>query len=196
MPQITFNERVLDLREEPSEDHPGTVTTIDALAKQVDAFASGTDAFRTINVALGSDWTFIFQNIFTVLQTGGGLVRNPKGEFLLIKRLGWWDLPKGKLDEGERIEACALREVLEETGVRDLHIIRPLLVTYHCYSEKEKLILKENHWFLMESGYAGELKPQTEEDITDCTWAGRSAMDQYWEGMYRAVQQVISSALS
>jgi len=29
-----------------------------------------------------------------------------------------WSLPKGKLDPGETHEACALREVLEETGYR------------------------------------------------------------------------------
>jgi 8-oxo-dGTP diphosphatase len=29
-----------------------------------------------------------------------------------------WSLPKGKLDPGEELEACAIREVFEETGYR------------------------------------------------------------------------------
>ena len=47
----------------------------------------------------------------------GGLVFNDKNELLMIFRRGKWDLPKGKLDEGEDIEDCAVREVKEETGL-------------------------------------------------------------------------------
>ena len=36
---------------------------------------------------------------FTVIKAAGGLVKNNKGEILLIFRRGKWDLPKGKLDE-------------------------------------------------------------------------------------------------
>jgi 8-oxo-dGTP pyrophosphatase MutT (NUDIX family) len=43
----------------------------------------------------------------------GGLVFNDRNELLMIYRRGFWDLPKGKLDPGERIEACAIREVQE-----------------------------------------------------------------------------------
>ncbi len=39
-------------------------------------------------------------------------------EILMIFRRGKWDLPKGKLDKGESLEACALREVEEETGLK------------------------------------------------------------------------------
>ena len=52
-----------------------------------------------------------------IIQAGGGLVENEKGEVLFMFRRGKWDLPKGKLDPGETLEACALREVEEETGV-------------------------------------------------------------------------------
>ena len=40
-----------------------------------------------------------------------------------MKRLGKWDLPKGKLDKGETIEECALREIEEETGAKGLSIV-------------------------------------------------------------------------
>ena len=46
----------------------------------------------------------------------GGVVTNPKGKVLFIYRNDKWDLPKGKLDKGESIEDCAIREVMEETG--------------------------------------------------------------------------------
>lgn len=43
-------------------------------------------------------------------------------EVLLIKRakppnVGWWSFPGGGLELGERIVDCAVREVLEETGI-------------------------------------------------------------------------------
>ena len=58
------------------------------------------------------------------IQAGGGLVENEKGEILFMFRRGKWDLPKGKLDPGESLENCALREVKEETGIRILELKR------------------------------------------------------------------------
>jgi hypothetical protein len=50
-----------------------------------------------------------FKPMFAVIQAAGGLVHNPKKEILLIYRRQKWDLPKGKLDEGEDLEECAKR---------------------------------------------------------------------------------------
>ncbi|MBE0597078.1 MAG: NUDIX hydrolase [Desulfuromonadales bacterium] len=48
----------------------------------------------------------------------GCLVRNEGGQVLLIRhhRRGW-EIPQGRLEEGEELVAAAHREVLEETGV-------------------------------------------------------------------------------
>src|SRR5690606_12255253 len=72
---------------------------------------------------------------FTVIHAAGGLVLNEKGEALLIFRRGKWDLPKGKLDPGEDLATCALREVKEETGLESVEIVEPLLITWHTYYE-------------------------------------------------------------
>ena len=47
-----------------------------------------------------------------LIEAGGGLVVDDAGgRVLMIFRNGRWDLPKGKLEPGERIEECAVREV-------------------------------------------------------------------------------------
>ena len=48
----------------------------------------------------------------------GGCIFNHRGEVLLVHRPRYddWSFPKGKLDKGETLEECALREVFEETG--------------------------------------------------------------------------------
>ena len=51
------------------------------------------------------------------VKAAGGLVINKKGQILFIHRKGVWDLPKGKLDSGERLDNTAIRETSEETGI-------------------------------------------------------------------------------
>ena len=58
----------------------------------------------------------------TILAAGAVVTREhpTRGtEVVLVHRKGYddWTLPKGKLDAGESLPACAVREVLEETGV-------------------------------------------------------------------------------
>src|SRR5258705_8336444 len=86
---------------------------------------------------------------FSFIQAAGGLVLNEKKEILLIFRRGKWDLPKGKLDKGEKLEDCAIREVEEETGLKKIELVSPLTTTYHTYHEGTKFILKESHWYMM-----------------------------------------------
>ena len=54
----------------------------------------------------------------TLVLAAGGYVFNHQGEVLLVHRPKYddWSFPKGKLDKGESLEECALREVFEETG--------------------------------------------------------------------------------
>jgi 8-oxo-dGTP diphosphatase len=59
------------------------------------------------------------QDDLTLVRAAGGLVVR-EGKVLLVHRPKYddWSFPKGKCDEGESDEACALREVAEETGLR------------------------------------------------------------------------------
>ena len=109
-----------------------------------------------------------------IIQAGGGLVENEKGEVLFMYRRGKWDLPKGKLDPGESLEDCAIREVKEETGIRKLELQRFLMVTEHNYQERGSRFLKETHWWLMKADSNQPLIPQAEEEITELKWIGKS----------------------
>jgi 8-oxo-dGTP pyrophosphatase MutT (NUDIX family) len=129
---------------------------------------------------------------FDFKQTAGGVVRNDEGEILMIFRRGKWDLPKGKIDEGETLEECAAREVEEETGVKNLSIIRKVTVTYHTYKEYGKQILKESHWFEMISQGKQKLIAQTEEDITDIEWVKPGEITKKFDNTFPLIKEVLA----
>jgi mutator protein MutT len=127
---------------------------------------------------------------------GGGLVRNEQGELLMIYRRGKWDLPKGKLDPGETIEQCAVREVMEETGLNDIALGSLIDISYHEYFDpwlKEEVI-KETHWFAMEAKGLQPLTPQTEEDITAIKWVAGDTLDECLSDSYANVIEVVRKA--
>ncbi len=132
-----------------------------------------------------------FWKKFIIIQAGGGLIENEHQEILFMIRRGKWDLPKGKLDSGESIEECALREVTEETGLTGVALKEFLLTTYHTYSENGKHILKESYWYRMLSNSREKLVPQSEEDIQEVKWLKRENLQEVWNNTYPSVKEVI-----
>lgn len=118
---------------------------------------------------------------------GGGLVYNSKNEILFIHRNGRWDIPKGKIEKGESIEECAIREVEEETGVKGLEIIKTLDTTYHVFKRNGKFCLKETFWFEMRTTSTEELTPQKNEGIKKAKWLNfeksQKALDKSYENV-------------
>ena len=129
---------------------------------------------------------------------GGGLVQNEAGEMLLMFRRGVWDMPKGKLDKGETIEQCAVREVEEETGLQQISLGKFIFTTYHDYFDKwtKKDVLKETHWFAMHVTGNQTLVPQAEEDIEEIVWVKPENLIHYTDNMYKNIIQVIQKFLS
>ena len=111
-----------------------------------------------------------FKGNYKILEAAGGLVHNEQGQVLMIFRRDYWDLPKGKIDPGESKEQAAVREVQEETGLKNIQLGPLLTETYHTYrTPKGKRILKRTYWFRMDAP-TQELVPQTEEDIEQAIW--------------------------
>lgn len=133
---------------------------------------------------------------FTLIQAGGGLVLNDHNECLMIFRRGKWDLPKGKLDDGETIEECAIREVMEETGLQNVILQSPLVITYHTYHQGSKFVLKESHWYTMKAPGKQALVPQTTEDIHEIKWVKTEDLNTYKKDSFPSIVDVLEAWLA
>ncbi|RPD41613.1 NUDIX domain-containing protein [Chitinophaga barathri] len=131
---------------------------------------------------------------FTEFVAAGGLITNATGEVLLMFRRGKWDMPKGKLDDGETLEQCALREVQEETGLRNVRLGHLITETYHYYPLKEKKVLKHSYWYRMYFTGTELTIPQIEEDIMDIQWIRPDNLGKYMQYSYQNIVDVVVKA--
>jgi 8-oxo-dGTP pyrophosphatase MutT (NUDIX family) len=107
--------------------------------------------------------------VTAVVRAAGGVVLRDgmEGrEVLLIhrRRYGDWTLPKGKCDPGEHDEACALREVEEETGLV-CELLHELPATE--YIDGKGRPKRVRYWAMRAAG--GELRPAPPE-VDEVRW--------------------------
>ncbi|KGE15745.1 NUDIX hydrolase [Sphingobacterium deserti] len=126
-----------------------------------------------------------------IIKAAGGIVKNGDGEYLFIHRLGKWDLPKGKVEDNEKMRDAALREVEEECGIRVNYLGKKLHTTYHTYVMRGKFVLKQTKWYDMGVNKSPDLIPQLEEDITDARWISKDDLDIVRENTYPLIAQII-----
>lgn len=134
----------------------------------------------------------------TLIPAAGGLVENENGEFLFIKRLGRWDLPKGKIEAGESTKEAARREVEEECGVNELRIVKSLPSTFHLYrspfiKKENNWVLKETFWFKMNYSGTGRLIPQIKEQIEEARWFAKSEFAVIFENTYGNIRDLLTN---
>lgn len=128
---------------------------------------------------------------FQLIEAAGGIVQNDKKELLFIFRLNKWDLPKGKVEKGEDLEQCAMREVEEETGVTGLTLKNKVGETYHTYNAFGKHFLKVSHWYYMTCLKKQTLVPQTEEDITEIRWVHPKNIKEPLADTYPSIKDIL-----
>ena len=134
----------------------------------------------------------VFKNKFPEIIAAGGKVINQNSEILFIYRNKKWDLPKGKAEKNESISQTALREVIEETGIKNLSIVRPLEKTYHIFKRRNNHYLKSTYWFQMYSDYKGKFKPQKNEGITRVEWIGIENLESILTKCYGNIRLLLS----
>jgi mutator protein MutT len=118
----------------------------------------------------------------TTPQVGIGIVVLRGAEVLLVRRgtppsMGAWSLPGGRQELGETAEACARRELLEETGI----IVGPLTLVAHVDSiHRDALGRIEFHYTILDFGgryESGEAVPG--DDVTELAWVRVENFDAY-----------------
>lgn len=128
----------------------------------------------------------------TTIKAAGGVVRNEENRYLFIFRKGKWDLPKGKLDEGEKSKKAAVREVEEECGIKVDKLGDKLANTYHIYEERGLLILKKTSWYKMYADGQPALQPQLEEEITRAEWLAPADFSMVKANTYPLIVDLLS----
>ena len=128
-----------------------------------------------------------------MIKAAGGLVKNEHKEYLFIFRNGKWDLPKGKIEEGEKTRFAAVREVEEECGISINSSGKKLANTYHIYEYNQQKILKKTSWYKMKADYQVKLVPQLEEGITEVRWLGSGDLMMIRQNTYPLIRDLISS---
>jgi 8-oxo-dGTP pyrophosphatase MutT (NUDIX family) len=116
-----------------------------------------------------------FFKSFKKIDAAGGIVQR-KEKFLVIKRKGLWDIPKGRIDKGESAEDACVREIMEECGIEGHTIVHPLTDTYHVMKWNGQPALKHTFWYMLSYDGPKETQPETKEGITAAKWMSREKL--------------------
>lgn len=130
-----------------------------------------------------------------LIGAAGGLVKNGDGKLLFIYRLGKWDLPKGKIDPGEKRKSAAVREVEEECGIKVDYLGPKIVTSYHAYEMKGEVVLKKTNWYEMAVNKSPKLVPQTSEGITQAKWISPDQLDDVLNNTYGIIKDVLEKKL-
>ncbi len=106
--------------------------------------------------------------------SSGGVVLHADGRVLILKRAGEdvWCLPKGTQESGETLEATALREIREETGLEARLRERISTLTIDYYWPPDDVNYRRTVTYFLARPVRGRLRP--ESGFEECRWATES----------------------
>ena len=135
-----------------------------------------------------------FRDKFSNVDTAGGLVENERGEYLMIFHRKRWSLPKGQVEWLEDPQEAAIREVKEETGLKEVELLEKMEKTYHTFRKGKKWIFKTTNWYKMRAESSEKLVPQTEEHITDIRWVNADNWPEIEPETFPQIKDVLNGA--
>lgn len=138
-----------------------------------------------------STFAKLFQG-FEYIEASGGIVQR-EDRFLFIKRNGFWDIPKGKLETGEDPKLGAIREIEEECGIVGPKIDHLITTTFHTYKIKNKPKIKKTFWYALDYDGPKEVVGQLEEGITKVKWFKKSDLDKVRSRTFESILDVLDA---
>lgn len=128
---------------------------------------------------------------FKIVKAAGGLVMKDN-KYLMIHRLGKWDLPKGKLEKDESSWEGGLREVEEECAIK-VRLDVKICSTWHTYVSDGRKTIKKTSWYLMDCLDDSQMQPQKEEGIDDVRWMSSDEVQEALANSYASIAEVFRS---
>ncbi|MFD2570217.1 NUDIX hydrolase [Spirosoma soli] len=185
--------RLEALKEDMLHGHLFVLNATPATIEKLLLLLQKADAHRLLSVTLGclnkSDCETAIKKPFKIVKAAGGVVFKGN-KLLLMFRRGVWDLPKGKLDDGESSRQGAAREVEEETGVR-VSVGERICTTWHTYALNGNRILKRTKWYRMGVVDDSRMAPQEDEDIEKLAWLDRRETQLALTNSFSSIRYVI-----
>lgn len=181
------------LKADALHGHLLVLNTTPATIEKLLALFQKADASQLLSVTLGcsvkADCETAIKKPFKIIKAAGGVVSKGNKQLLMFRR-GVWDLPKGKLDDGESSRQGAAREVQEETGIR-VAVGERICTTWHTYSLDGNPILKRTKWYRMDVLDDSRMAPQEDEDIEKLAWLNRREMQLALTNSFSSIRYVI-----
>ena len=187
--------RLDTLKEDALHGHLLVLNATPATVNRVLTLLQKADASQLLSITLGclnqEACEEAIKKPFKIIKAAGGVVVKDD-KMLLIFRRGVWDLPKGKLDDGESSKKGAAREVQEETGVR-VALHGRICTTWHTYKLNGNRILKRTKWYRMSVVDDRRMAPQADEDIEKLAWLDRRETQLALTNSFSSIRYVIDS---
>lgn len=119
---------------------------------------------------------------------------------LILDPFNKWTFAKGHVEEGERVERAALREVAEETGMYGLKLKEKLGEMDYWFKADSKgkpggkdLIHKVVYWYLMEAQEDVNIELQDAEGIAELKWVSVKELSEMTS--YKNMEKIVENAV-
>ncbi len=101
-------------------------------------------------------------------ESAGGIIVNEKNEVVVVfTDTKSWQFPKGTVEKGENYFKTAIREIEEETGLKNLKLIKKLQTYIRSSHDKGKPIIRGIHYYLFN---INKQKVIPKAEVSKCEW--------------------------